>query len=134
MSYGALLLQLIRQHLNELLSPDTDEMNIENMTANTVKENLHLLYDQTIDKCEATLNEWLTKPSEVEFFMFEEFSDRILFAEGMRNEWSAFLDDDEIRSKIWIEFRQIEERKHLQMSWKNQVTKTMIPNQELVFL
>ena len=52
----------------------------------------------------------------------------------MKDEWFAFLDDDEIRSKVWIEFRQIEERKHLQMSWKNQVTKTMIPNQELVFL
>lgn len=174
MSYGALLLQLIRQHLNELLSPDTNEMllssdtnemplsldtsemkgiknildktvemlsplapnemDLKNITANTVKKNLQLLYDEAIAKCEATLNEWLTKPSEVEFFMFEEFSDRILFAEGMKDEWFAFLDDDEIRSKVWIEFRQIEERKHLQMSWKNQVTKTMIPNQELVFL
>jgi len=166
MSYGALLLQLIRQHLNDLLSPDTNKMDIENMTAKTVemlsslapneitantvemlsslapneitaktvKNNLQLLYDEAIAKCEATLNEWLTKPSEVEFFMFEEFSDRILFAEGMKDEWSAFLNDDEIRSKVWIEFRQIEERKHLQMSWKNQVTKTMIPNQELVFL
>jgi len=134
MSYGALLLQLIRQHLNDLLSPDTNEMDIENMTEHTVKENLQLLYDEAIAKCEATLNEWLTKPSEVEFFMFEEFSDRILFAEKMKDEWFAFLDDDEIRSKVWIEFRQIEERKHLQMSWKNQVTKTIILNQELVFL
>lgn len=170
MSYGALLLQLIRQHLNDLLSPDTNKMDIENMnakiievlsslapneiaaktmmlssemlsslvpneiTTKTVKKNLQLLYDEAIAKCEATLNEWLTKPSEVEFFMFEEFSDRILFAEGMKDEWFAFLDDDEIRSKVWMEFRQIEERKHLQMSWKNQVIKTMIPNQELVFL
>ena len=30
--------------------------------------------------------------------MFEEFSDRILFAEGMKDEWFAFLDDDEIHT------------------------------------
>jgi hypothetical protein len=66
--------------------------------------------------------------------MLEEFIDRILYADGMKDEWFAFLDDTEIRSLVWIEFRQIEERKRLQETWQQQVNLARIEPNSLNFM
>jgi hypothetical protein len=66
--------------------------------------------------------------------MLEEFIDRILYADGMKDEWFAFLDDTEIRSLVWTEFRQIEERKRLQETWRQQVNLARIEPNSLDFM
>ncbi|MEC4986890.1 MAG: hypothetical protein SAK42_22540, partial [Oscillatoria sp. PMC 1076.18] len=132
-SYGSLLLSLLRQHLNESLSADINEIEIEDLTPKAVQESLQFLYEKTIEKCQDTLNEWLTKPSEVKYFMFEEFLDRILYAEGMEDEWFAFLNDSEIRPQVWLEFKQLEERKALQQSWKMHVQQCKLSREDVVF-
>jgi hypothetical protein len=134
MSYGSLLLRIIRGHLNSSLSPDTNTLELKEMTPQTVKKNLQSLYDEIIKKCEVTLNNWLTVPSEVQYYMLEEFIDRILYADGMKDEWFAFLDDTEIRSLVWTEFRQIEERKRLQETWRQQVNLARIEPNSLDFM
>ncbi|NET74444.1 MAG: hypothetical protein F6K62_27105, partial [Sphaerospermopsis sp. SIO1G2] len=134
MSYGSLLLSSIRKHLNESLSPDSNNIENNDLNLANVKNNLLSLYDQTITNCEQTLNQWLSKPSEVQYYMFDEFIDRILYAEGMEDEWFAFLDDTEIRVQVWTEFRQAEDRKQLQMKWKHYLNSAMIETNSLRFL
>ncbi|MEI6429064.1 MAG: hypothetical protein WCO45_11860, partial [Pseudanabaena sp. ELA607] len=134
MSYGALLLKDVRRHLNQFLSPDASDYDLTDLNQKTVQENLIKLYDQAITESENTLNGWLSTPSLVQYYMFEEFVDRILYANGMTDEWRAFLDDTEIRALVWTEFRQIEERKRLQEHWKQQVDLVKISPNSLTFL
>lgn len=134
MSYGALLLKDVRQHLDQFLSPDISDIELTNLNSTIAQKNLKLLYDRAITECEKTLDVWLSTPSIVQFYMVEEFLDRILYANGMEDEWRAFLDDAEIRVLVWTEFRQIEERKRLQENWRQQVDLVKIIPNSLTFL
>lgn len=67
--------------------------------------------------------------------MAEEFVDRILYDKDIEEEWRHFLGDDDIRAKVWIEFKQIEDRKQVQADWLSAVKRVREFNQRklLVF-
>jgi len=103
--------------------------NYEINDAASVRKSLQALHRKAVDKCKQTLENWLKAPNETRYYMAEEFVDRILYEEGMEEEWRHFLDDPDIRSKVWLEFKQIEDRKQVQVDWLNIVKRVRELNQ-----
>ena len=129
LSYSGLLLTEIRQCLDELLTPDTNNPPDQPLDAATVRTNLEHFYEQAIDQCEKVLEKWLSVPSRAGYYMVEEFVDRILYAEGLKKEWSTFLSRHDVRSQIWPEFKVIEERQQMLQTWNALVEEARIANQ-----
>ncbi|MFN6527358.1 dynamin family protein [Nostoc sp. ChiSLP03a] len=104
--------------------------------AASVKSDLERLHTEAVERCRATLEEWKKTPSRVRYYMAEEFIDRVLYDKGMEREWRLFLSDPDITSKVWIEFKQIEERKQIQVDWISAVknVKEFNQRQRLVFV
>jgi hypothetical protein len=104
--------------------------------AASVRRQLDVLHGQAVNKCRNTLNVWEKAPSRLRYYMAEEFVDRILYDKDIEEEWRHFLGDDDIRSKVWIEFKQIEDRKQVQTEWLNAVKRVREYNQRklLVFV
>jgi energy-coupling factor transporter ATP-binding protein EcfA2 len=156
-SYGALVLRLIRQNLMTILNPNNIAINIgtENIgntqettseqTENkspatgfefnptTVRENLQKLQQTAIAQCEETLNRWLEAPSQIRYYMATEFCDRVLDANNMKDEWDEFLREPEISSLIWKEFGDIEKMKIAQQDWQTALHKVLQLNQRSRF-
>ena len=135
-SYGGSLLCLIRQQLDQLLESDINQavLDINNplpepANAQEVRTNLEKLHQQAIEGCEKTLQEWLKAPSKARYYMIQEFIDLVIYAKDMKKEWEIFLSDDDIRSKVWPEFKNLEKRKQDQQNWRNLVTKVATLNQ-----
>ncbi|MCC5646365.1 dynamin family protein [Nostoc sp. CHAB 5824] len=104
--------------------------------AASVKTDLERLHTEAVEKCRTALEEWKKAPSRVRYYMAEEFVDRVLYDKGMETQWRLFLSDPDITSKVWIEFKQIEERKQIQVDWISAVknVKEFNQRQRLVFL
>jgi energy-coupling factor transporter ATP-binding protein EcfA2 len=98
--------------------------------AASVSKSLKFLHRKAVDECKQTLQDWVKAPSRLRYYMAEEFVDRILYDEGVKEEWRHFLSDDNIRSRVWIEFKQIEDRKHVQADWLNAVKRVGEFNQQ----
>lgn len=128
-SYGALLLKVIRESLNKLLAPDTNKPTKPPLDAAAVRANLELLHKEAIAECSEILERWLTMPSQVGYYMVEEFVDRILYAEGIKEEWFVFLNQEDVRSLIWPEFKQLDAMKQLQQGWNGMVERAISANQ-----
>jgi len=132
-SYGGSLLPLIRKHLDGVLQSDinvgvdiktyqSDTNNflnslLEPSTAHEVRANLELLHQKVVESCKVTLENWLRAPSRVRYFMVEEFIDRILYAKDMKTEWEIFLSDEDVRAKVFPEFKELAKRKQVQDNW-----------------
>ena len=179
-SYGSLVLRLIRQNLMSVLDPDEVARNHElaeaatravavvgeiaatvgakatmpissemitgvanavnqlatatidskfEFNAKTVRENLQKLHQEAVEKCTQTLHNWLKAPSQIRYYMATEFVDRVLDAKDMEAEWDEFLREPGISAKVWEEFGQIEQLKHLQQSWLESVQQVLDLNQ-----
>ncbi|MGB3691910.1 MAG: dynamin family protein [Spirulinaceae cyanobacterium] len=143
-SYSSSLLRFIRKHLSDNLQADVDQPlnSIENalnqeenqvLTEPTnpseVRSNLEKLHQQVISQCRQTLENWLKAPSQVRYYMVEEFADRILYAKNIRGEWEDFLSDEEIRIQVWPEFKELANRKRVQEEWQNKVAQVAKLNQ-----
>lgn len=135
-SYGGSLLCLIRQQLDQLLQSDINQVVLdlnnplpEPANAKEVRINLEKLHKQAIEGCETTLQEWLQAPSKARYYMIQEFIDLVIYAKDMKKEWEIFLSDDDIRSQVWPEFKNLEKRKQDQQDWRNAVTKVATLNQ-----
>jgi energy-coupling factor transporter ATP-binding protein EcfA2 len=156
MSYAAQILSLIRQNLVKVLGgirtesqlkysadinlveaavegaakigKDDDKERINDAAA--VRKRLQLLHRQAVDECKQTLERWVKSPNGARYYMAEEFVDRILYEDGMQTEWRHFLQDPDISAKVWIEFKQIEERKQVQEQWLSMVKKVRELNQQ----
>lgn len=94
-----------------------------------VHSNLKILHQQAIERCKYTLADWAKIPSRLRYYMAAEFIDRVLYDEGMEEEWRHFLSDADIRTKVWIEFKQIEERKQIQSDWQAAIERVRQLNQ-----
>lgn len=152
MSYGTLIMQSIRKNLEEVFGgvranlskgEIKDKIIIDEQQANTtsvatvdldneiafVLESLNTLHRKAIDECKKTLEEWEKSPNQLRFYMAEEFIDKILYDKDIEEEWRHFLADDGIRSKVWIEFEQIEQRKQVQAEWLSAVRRVQSLNQ-----
>jgi energy-coupling factor transporter ATP-binding protein EcfA2 len=97
--------------------------------AGDVREKLQQLHRKAVDECKQTLDRWLVSPNRARYYMAEEFVDRLLYEEGMSTEWRLFLNDHDIRAQVWIEFKQIEERKQVEEKWLTMVKKVRDLNQ-----
>ena len=140
-SYGGSLLPLIRRHLEGLLQSDLNnpileaktqpESNplIEPANATEVRSNLEALHKKAVENCQQTLDNWLKAPSRVRYYMVAEFIDRILYAKDMKAEWEILLSEEDIRMKVWPEFKDLARRKQVQQDWLNAVEKVAELNQ-----
>ncbi len=143
-SYSSSLLRFIRKHLSDNLQADIHKPlglieNIVNQEENQVlpeptnaaqvRSNLEKLHQQVIEQCRQTLDNWLKAPSQVRYYMVEEFADRILYAKNIRGEWEDFLSDEEIRIQVWPEFKELAQRKRVQEEWQAKVAQVAKLNQ-----
>ncbi|MEQ8755223.1 MAG: dynamin family protein [Coleofasciculus sp. G1-WW12-02] len=142
-SYGSVLLHLIRKQLDEILQSDIDLSIAEVIgilpdpsNASDVLINLEKLHDKSVAACQETLNSWLTAPSQARYYMVQEFIDLVIYARDMKREWEIFLSDEDIRAKVWVEFKELETRKQDQQMWRQAVAKVARMNQAsaMVFL
>ena len=129
LSYSGLLLADIREPLNELLTPDTNDPPDLPLDAATVRSDLEHFYGLAIGRCREILNEWLSKPSRTGYYMVEEFVDRVLYAKGMEHEWFSFLSWQDIRCQVWSEFKTIEKCQQFLQDWNAQVEEALAANQ-----
>ncbi|MEQ9551874.1 MAG: dynamin family protein [Coleofasciculus sp. G3-WIS-01] len=142
-SYGSVLLHLIRKQLDEILQSDIDLSIAEVIgilpdpsNASDVLRNLEKLHEQSVAACQETLNSWLTAPSQARYYMVQEFIDLVIYARDMKREWEIFLSDEDIRAKVWVEFKELETRQQDQQMWRYAVAKVARMNQAsaMVFL
>jgi hypothetical protein len=103
--------------------------NIEVTDAASVHNNLKSLHRQAVEQCKKSLEDWTKTPSRLRFYMAAEFIDRVLYDEGMEEEWRHFLSDANIRAQVWHEFRQIEDRKQVQSDWQSAIEQVRKFNQ-----
>lgn len=140
-SYGGSLLPLIRKQLDGLLQPDInkaapDANNFlpDPSNAVEVRTNLEALHKKAVESCKEILDNWLKAPSQVRYYMVEEFVDRVLYAKDMKTEWEIFLSDEDVRSKVWPEFKESEKRQQMQQEWLNAVARVEALNQQSAML
>jgi hypothetical protein len=141
-SYEGLILHSIRQHFDDELEPDltnhdtssiihsdSSDSEFEGFDRQEVKNRLEALHQRVVSQCKQTLDDWLTEPSQVRYFIIGEFVDRIHYAKDIGDQWQTFLRKEEIRSKVWPEFQRIKEHKQVQQEWENLIQKAMSSNQ-----
>jgi hypothetical protein len=103
--------------------------NLEVTDATSVQKSLKDLHRKAVDRCKQTLEDWVKAPSRIRYYIAEEFVDRVLYDEGIEEEWRHFLSDENIRSKVWIEFKKIEDRKQVQSDWMTAIKRVRDFNQ-----
>ncbi len=119
LSYRGLIHHRIRKHLDGL-TPDFTVRLPQNPSAQDVLETLKELYPEAIYKCEKALQDLLPEPNQAAFAMVEEFIDRVLRAEKVKNDWRKFL--REFRTQVWSdEFQPLAENTRLRQEWLNLV-------------
>ncbi|NEO81291.1 dynamin family protein [Moorena sp. SIO4G3] len=140
-SYEGLIIHSIRQHFDDELEPDLINNNtlsitnsesgksqVEEFNQQEVKNRLEALHKKVVIKCKQTLDQWLTEPSQVRYFIIGEFFDRIHYAKDIGDQWRTFLRKEEIRSKVWPEFQRLKEHKQIQQEWQNLLQKAISSN------
>lgn len=150
LQYRGLVQHRIRKHLDVLTPNRTtyklDDKSLLSFLFGTTQKseteeyakianNLSEAQAEAVDKCEKELKTLLKEPSQAAFAIVEEFTDRVLRAEGVRTEWQIFL--QEVASDVWIdEFGTTMERTQLRRDWMQIIGEVEKVNQldALVFL
>ena len=128
LSYRGLVQHRIRQNL-DILTPD--ELTAFHLSgessAKQILDILRVAHAKVVYNCEDTLEDILSEPSQAAFAIVEEFNDRIFRADGVKDEWQTFLEQN--KSLIWPEFQQIEANRKLQKEWLELLEKVSQCNQ-----
>jgi len=128
LSYRGLIQHRIRKHLDRLTPDKTPIQLSQSPSAQEILVSLQVLHAEAVYECEAALNEVLCEPSEAAYAIVEEFVDRVLRAEGVKDDWQIFL--EEIRAEIWsAEFEKLGEHSRLRREWMNFVERALSANQ-----
>lgn len=128
LSYRGLIQHRIRRHLDRLTPDETPLQLSKSPSAQEILVSLQTLHAEALYECEAALDELLCEPSQAAYAIVEEFVDRILRAEGVKDDWQIFL--EEIRSEIWsTEFEKLGENSRLRREWLNSVERALSANQ-----
>lgn len=128
LSYRGLIQHRIRRHLDRLTPDETPLQLSKTPSAQEILVSLQTLHAEAIYECEAALDELLCEPSQAAYAIVEEFVDRILRAEGVKDDWQIFL--EEIRSEIWLtEFEKLGESSRLRREWLNCIERASSANQ-----
>ncbi|NEP36010.1 hypothetical protein [Moorena sp. SIO3B2] len=135
LSYRGTIQHRIRQCLNGL-TPDRTDLHLSGKSPNAeqIKSNLEALHAAAVFQCETALEDFLCEPSQAAFAIVEEFLDRVLRAEAVKDEWQIFLYQE--RSSIWPkEFELLGERSRVRQEWLEAVEQaTNLNQQELMSL
>jgi hypothetical protein len=84
--------------------------------ARKIYHNLRQAQIEAVNNCEQELNCLLIEPSQAGFAIVEEFIDRVLRAESIREEWQIFL--QEFATQIWQEeFTSISANSQVKQEW-----------------
>ena len=128
LSYRGLIQHRIRRHLDRLTPDETPLQLSKTPSAQEILVSLQTLHAEAIYECETALDELLCEPSQAAYAIVEEFVDRVLRAEGVKDDWQIFL--EEIRSEIWsTEFEKFGENSRLRREWLNCVERASSANQ-----
>ncbi|NEO64447.1 MAG: hypothetical protein F6J98_30170, partial [Moorea sp. SIO4G2] len=135
LSYRGTIQHRIRQCLNGL-TPDRTDLHLSGKSPNAeqIKSNLESLHAAAVFQCETALEDFLCEPSQAAFAIVEEFLDRVLRAEAVKDEWQIFLYQE--RASIWPkEFELLGERSRVRQEWLEAVEQaTNLNQQELMSL
>lgn len=85
--------------------------------AASIEKKLKNLHSDAVENCKVVLKSWSKEPNKLRYYMAEEFIDYVLYNEDIKEEWRHFLNDEKIRSKVWSEFKQIENQKKAKLNW-----------------
>ncbi len=128
LSYRGLIQHRIRRHLDRLTPDETPLQLSKNPSAKEILVSLQTLHAEAIYECEVALEELLCEPSQAAYAIVEEFVDRVLRAEGVKDDWQIFL--QEVRSEVWsTEFEKLGENSRLSREWLNSVERALSANQ-----
>ena len=132
LQYRGLIQHRIRKHL-DVLTPDRTKYKFNNLFSNffgqpnsneekakKIYHNLLQSQIEAVNNCEQELKNLLIEPNQAGFAIVEEFVDRVLRAEGIREEWEIFV--QEFAAKIWQEeFESISASSQLRQEWMSVV-------------
>ena len=127
--YKGFIQSIVWSHISKSLPPETQTPISTPPDLNSIQEHLKIRHQEAVDSCEQALNILALTPSEIGRSMLEEFSDHIIRAEGVRQEWDIFLGTK--RSQIWPQLKELEQRKRDQQDWIALVDKVASINQVL---
>jgi hypothetical protein len=128
LSYRGLIQHRIRKHLDRLTPDDTTLKLSKSPSAQEILINLQTLHAEAVYECGLALEELLCEPSQAAYAIVEEFVDRVLRAEGVKNDWLIFL--QEVRSEIWsTEFEKLGENSRLRREWLTSVEQVLSVSQ-----
>ncbi|WP_319422263.1 hypothetical protein [Pleurocapsa sp. FMAR1] len=139
LQYHGLIQHRIRKHL-DVLTPDRTRYKFNDLFSNffgqpnsneeKAKKIYHHLCQaqiEAVSNCEKELKNILVEPSQAGFAIVEEFVDRVVRAEGMREEWEIFL--QEFASQIWQEkFESVNASSLLKKEWIDTVKQAQNKN------
>ena len=101
----------------------------EQLSAASLQKELKALHLSVMRQCRDLLKGWLTAPNLIRHCMAEEFVDLVLYDTQMEDQWRSFLRQPDIRSKVWVHFRDIEAMQQTQKVWLSAVQKVQQTNQ-----
>lgn len=127
--YKGFIQSIVWGHLRKALPPETKIPLSTSADGNTRQANLQDRHKAAVDNCEKALRILALAPTEIGLSMVEEFADHITRAEGVRSEWDKFL--YQVRSQVWPELRELEERKRVREQWIKLVEDAELINQQL---
>ena len=110
-----LLLQKMEQEVSTNNAEPSEKVLIE----------IQKIHQRVIDLCKSDLDKLLSEPKQLAYAMVAEFVDRISYAEDIKDDWEIFLDDEQVRQKIWPEFKTMANRIKIQRNWQSLVEQIM---------
>ncbi|MDG2989897.1 hypothetical protein L3556_02955 [Candidatus Synechococcus calcipolaris G9] len=127
LSYRGLIQHRIRKNLDRL-TPDKAPVQLsETPSASEIHEILSILYEETLYDSEESVEKILAEPSQAAYAIVEEFLDRVLRSEGVKDEWQIFLEEN--RSDIWTsEFEKLGQNSRLKREWLKSIDESLSRN------
>ncbi|EAW35087.1 hypothetical protein [Lyngbya sp. PCC 8106] len=138
LQYRGLIQHRIRKYL-DVLTPNRTKYKLDDFwtqaipigvmsSTEKIRDNLQKAQAEAVNNCEKELKTLLKEPSQAGFAIVEEFVDRVLRAEGVKDEWQIFL--QEVASDIWPdEFGSVLELTQFRRDWMQVVEQVERSNQ-----
>ncbi|MGQ9866217.1 MAG: hypothetical protein ACUVSQ_08035 [Pseudanabaenaceae cyanobacterium] len=127
LSYRGLIQHRIRTHLDRLTPDETPLKLPSSPTAEMVQKALQTLRAEALYECEQALDTFLCEPGQAIYAIVEEFVDRVLRAEGVKEEWQIFTERHS--AEIWTtELAELTQHAKQQQEWQNVVQQALAVN------
>jgi hypothetical protein len=120
LSYEAQLLRIIREILEEKVDADNQSLGNINTSLNELAVHNKLTENRNtaINEIQHNLNTWSKTIAKDIYYMVSQFRDMLLHFNEADKEWRIVLNQDDVRSKLWEELRELEEWQHLAKEWQ----------------